>query len=135
MICSMCLSDYVLNNNICYLKCADKDNSVSAASGVLPGLGTANATFNWHYAKALRGYMKAVSPVTPVSRVKCPFTSVVMDTRSTNFVDDLNTSFATYENSQVLSMSKDLDEQLDAQFERLKFTQNHSKANAIARTF
>eukprot|EP00973_Karenia_brevis_P090608 12403414-Karenia_brevis.AAC.1 len=65
---SMCLSDYVLNNNICLLKCADKDIFVSAASGVLPGLATATAIFNWHYAKALRGYMQAVSPETSMLR-------------------------------------------------------------------
>ena len=104
-------------------------------TGVAPGLHNATNMFNHSYDQALQEYYKKTAQQTSLLNVTSPVNNALINVAHSSFVDDVCSTSATCDNSQMCSAAKTMSNALTQSFQPRGYKQNESKATMVAKAF
>ena len=105
------------------------------ATGVAPGLHNATNMFNHSYDKALQKYSEDCADDTSMMTVISPLDGTRVNMAHSSFVDDVCSTAASYDKTQMSKLAQNMSNKLTASFVRRGFRQTAGKATMVAKTF
>ena len=125
----------MLDNSIAICPANDGVILMSSKVGVPPGMHSSTILFNHVYHKALSEYYANDEGATSLLKACSPVAGAQINMAHTSFVDDVCTTVATHEASQLPKMATQISNALDTAFSKHGFVQNQSKGMSISKAY